>query len=143
MPRSLLVAAVLLTGLALSGAHRESADEAAIRAAIDHYFQGHATGDGSHFRAVFHPESKLFAIREGKFWQLSSADYAARAAGKPAPDEAQRKRWIERIDVTGDAAVVKLILDYPGTRFTDYMAMLRVDGQWKIVTKIFQAERKE
>jgi LytTr DNA-binding domain len=38
---------------------------------------------------VFHPEAKLFFNREGKFSQLTSAEYIARASGKPADDEAQ------------------------------------------------------
>lgn len=140
--RITLLAGLAVVAAATLGSRRTSADEAAIRAAIDHYFQGHATGDGAHFRAVFHPASSLFAIREGRFWQLPSAEYAARASGKPPADEAQRKRWIERIDVAGDAAVVKVILDYPNVKFTDYMSMLRVDGTWMIVSKTFHAEPK-
>ncbi|MGE0553198.1 MAG: nuclear transport factor 2 family protein [Gemmatimonadales bacterium] len=140
--RLLFVGALVATALGANAFRSESADEAAIRAAIEHYFQGHATGDGNHFRVVFHPEAKLFAIRDGKFWQLSSADYAARANGTPPADEASRKRWIEEIDVTGDAAMVKLILDYPGVKLTDYMSMLRVDGKWMIVNKIFQGVPK-
>jgi hypothetical protein len=140
--RTLALTLASVTPLFLGAAYRESPDDAAVRAAIDHYFQGHATGDGNHFRAVFHPESKLFAIRDGKFWQLASADYAARASGKPPADEAKRKRYIESVDVTGDAAIVKVILDYPTTKFTDYMSMLRVDGKWMIVNKTFAAETK-
>lgn len=140
--RRLLLPAILAAPLLLTAAHHESADDKAIRAAIDHYFQGHATGDGNHFRAVFHPESRLFAIREGKFWQLPSTDYAARASGKPPADEAKRKRWIESIDVTGNAAVVKVKLDYPTVLFTDYMSMLKVDGTWMIVAKTFESEAR-
>jgi hypothetical protein len=118
------------------------AEDAAVRAAIEHYFQGHATGDGAHFRKVFHPESKLFFMREGKFAQRTSEEYIAGAPGKPAADEAQRKRTIDWIDVTGDTAVVKLTLTYPAVTFTDYMALLKIDGEWKIVNKLFHADRK-
>ena len=135
---ALLVAATPL----LAAAFHADPEEAAIRSAIDHYFQGHATGDGNHFRQVFHPQSNLYAIREGKYWQLTSADYAARATGQPPADEAKRKRSITSIDRTGNAAVVKLVLDYPSVKFTDYMSMLKVDGQWKIVAKMFEAEAR-
>ena len=64
--------------------------------------------------------------------------------GSPfAPDEANRKRSIESIDVSGNAAVAKIILDYPATRFVDYMSLLKINGEWKIVTKIFYAEPKK
>ena len=119
------------------------AEDAAVRAAIEHYFQGHATGDGAHFRKVFHPESKLVFVREGKYAQRTSEEYISGASGKPAADEAERKRAIDWIDVTGDTAVVKLTLTYPAVTFTDYMALLKIDGEWKIVNKMFHAARKK
>ena len=124
-------------------ASAQSAEEAAVRQAIEHYFRGHATGQGEHFRKVFHPESKLFAVREGKFWQLTSEEYIARASGKAAADEAQRKRSVESVDVAGNAAVAKVVLDYPNVKFTDYMSLLKIDGEWKIVNKTFHAEAKQ
>ncbi|HEY1404671.1 MAG TPA: nuclear transport factor 2 family protein [Pyrinomonadaceae bacterium] len=141
----LLVAVLAATaGVAawLEPARAQNAEEAAVRQAIEHYFRGHATGDGQHFQKVFHPEAKLFWMRDGKFAQRTSAEYIAGAPGKPAPDEAQRKRSIESIDITGNAAVVKVLLDYPSARLTDYMSMLKVDGEWKIVNKTFVSESK-
>jgi hypothetical protein len=120
----------------------QGSEEAAIRAAIEHYFRGHATGNGEHFRKVFHPESKLFWVKDGKLTQLTSEEYIARASGKPPADEAERKRSITSIDITGSAAVVKVLLDYPNARLTDYMSMLKIDGEWKIVNKTFVSEPK-
>lgn len=143
--RNLLTLSLLLLFVTPLWAAGPSAgtEDAAVRAAIEHYFQGHATGDGAHFRKVFHPESKLFFMREGKFAQRTSEEYIAGASGKPAEDEAQRKRAIDWIDVTGDTAVVKLTLTYPAVTFTDYMALLKIDGEWKIVNKMFHADRKK
>ena len=93
-------------------------------------------------REAFHPEAKLFFNRDGKFNQLTSAEYIARASGKPADDEAQRKRRIDFVDVTGDAAVAKITLEYPGVTLTDYMSLIKVDGEWRIVNKIFHANRQ-
>lgn len=120
----------------------QNAEEAAVRQALDYYIQGHATGQGEHFRKAFHTDAKLFAVRDGKYWQLTSEEYITRASGKPADDEAQRKRNIEVIDITGNAAVAKIVLDYPQVKFTDYMSLLKIDGQWKIVNKTFYAEPK-
>ncbi|HJU65317.1 MAG TPA: nuclear transport factor 2 family protein [Gemmatimonadaceae bacterium] len=120
----------------------QSSDEAEVRAAIEHYLLGHATGQGAHFQQVFHPESKLFWVRDGQLATRTSAEYIAGASGKPADDEAQRKRRITSVDITGNAAMVKVELDYPRVKFTDYMSMLKIDGQWKIVNKTFNAEQK-
>jgi hypothetical protein len=124
-------------------AQAQTSEEAGVREAIDHYFQGHATGVGDHFRKAFHPDAKLFFIRDGKFRTWTLDEYVSRASGKPAPDEADRKRSIASIDISGNAAIVKVLLDYPSVRFTDYMSMLKVDGQWKIVNKTFYAEPKK
>ena len=123
-------------------ASAQESEEAAVREAIQHYFQGHATGQGEHFRKVFHPDAKLFFIRDGKLTQWTSEEYISRAGGKPAADEAQRKRKIDSIDIAGDAAFVKITLDYPGVVFTDYMSMLKIDGRWMIVNKTFHAKRR-
>jgi hypothetical protein len=119
-----------------------SAEEPAVRKALGYYLEGHATGKGSAHAQAFHPDAKLFFNRDGKFTQVTSADYIARATGAPAPDEAQRKRRIDFIDVTGDAAVARITLEYPGVTMTDYMSLLKVDGEWRIVNKIFHANRQ-
>lgn len=136
----LTVAVLALLFITCAAAQAQESEEAAVRAAIEHYFQGHATGQGEHFRKVFHPDSKLFFMRDGKLTQWTSEEYISRASGKPAADEAQRKRRIDSIDISGDAAFVKITLDYPNVVFTDYMSMLKIDGQWKIVNKTFYAK---
>jgi hypothetical protein len=124
---------------ALTGAESE---EQAVREAVGHYLKGQATGDGEHYRRVFHPEARLFAVRNGEFWQLTSAEYADRAPGAPAEDEAQRQRRIDMIDIAGNAAVAKVTLDYPQVRYSDYLSLLKIDGTWKVVNKTFYMETK-
>ena len=117
-------------------------DETEVRAALQHYLLGHSTGDGAHFRVVFHPDSKLYFNRDGKFSMRTSEDYIAGAAGKPAADEDKRKRRIVSVDVTGDAAMAKVELDYPNAVLTDYFTLLKVDGKWMIMNKIFNTNPK-
>lgn len=144
MKQLALLALIISIGAAafLFDVRAQNAEEAAVRHALEYYIQGHVTGQGDNFRKVFHPDSKLFAVRDGKFWQLTSEEYIARAAGKPAADEAQRKRRIENIDITGNAAIAKIVLEYPQVKFTDYMSLLKIDGQWWIVNKTFHSEPK-
>src|SRR5688572_29316939 len=144
MKNFVMIAALVLaaTGAVLLPARAQNAEEAAVRQALEHYFRGHATGQGEHFRKIFHPDSKLFAVRDGKYWQLTSEEYIARASGKPAADEAQRKRTIESVDISGNAASAKIVLDYPPVKFTDYMSLLKIHGEWKIINKTFDAQPK-
>jgi hypothetical protein len=136
---TLTAAAVATVAL---GAHSGSADEDQVRAVLNEYFAGHATGDGSHYAKIFHPNMKLYYVKDGKYAERSRDDYIAGATGKPADDEAKRRREIALIDITGDAATAKLVLHYPTVTFTDYMSLLKIDGEWKIVAKTFTADRK-
>ena len=118
------------------------AETAAARVPLENYIQGHATGNGDFMRKAFHTEAKVMAFRDGKLTNLTSEEFASRFNGKPAADEAQRKRRIEGVEITGNAGVGKIVLDYPTVTFTDYMSLLKVGDEWKIVNKVFYAEPK-
>jgi hypothetical protein len=44
---------------------------------------------------------------------------------------------IVSIDVTNDVAAVKVVDDFQGSRFTDYLTLLKAEEGWKIVSKVF------
>jgi Putative lumazine-binding len=138
---SLLIAAVFMS-IWYSISIAQNAEEAAARVPLENYLKGHATGDSNYIKKAFHPEAKVFSFRDGKLNQLTLAEFAARFTGKPASDEAQRKRRIESIKITGNAGFGVIVLEYPTVKFTDYMSLLKVDGEWKIINKTFYAEPK-
>lgn len=113
-----------------------SDDEQAVRAVIERYFRGHATGDAAHFRKDFLPTAHVEGLREGKVRSLTLEEYCALFNGKPAADEATRVRSVDFIDVTGDAAIAKATLNY-GAVVIDYFLLLKVDGAWKIANKVY------
>jgi len=122
-----------------------TADEAAVRATLEHYIQGHATGQAAHMRLAFHPAARLYWSSADTLATRTSDEYIARMPGKPAADQATgtRKRRIERVDVTGNAAIGKIVLDYPDAYIVDYMSLLKTNGEWKIINKIFMTEMKK
>ena len=141
MVRKFLFFAVLISVLSLVTAAQQSENDA-VRVPLENYIKGHATGNGEYMRKAFYTAGNLIFIREGEYVTRTFADYISGFSGTPAADEANRKRSIESIDVTGNAASAKIVLDYPTTRFVDYMSLLKIDGEWKIVNKIFYAEQK-
>ncbi len=120
----------------------QQAEKDAARVPLENYLKGHATGDPEFMRKAFHAEGKLIFIRDGKYSTRTFEEYIAGSSGKPAADEARRKRSIESIDIAGNAATAKIVLDYPAVKFTDYMSLLKIDGEWKIINKTFYAEPK-
>lgn len=133
---------LFLTLVFVGAAAAQHPDAEAVRIPLENYLKGHATGDGEYFKKAFHTEGNLIWIRDGKYTTRSFAEYIAGASGKPPADETQRKRRIGTVEVVGNAAVATIILDYPTVKFTDYMTLLKINGEWKIVNKTFFAEPK-
>ena len=132
-----VLSAVLLTGAGTSA--QGSAEEAAVRAAVQQYLKGHATGSGEEMRKAFLPTAHIEGIRNGTFTSWTAEEYASRFTGKPAADEATRKRTIDSVNVSGTAAMARATLVHGATTFVDYFVLLKVDGQWKIANKVYTA----
>jgi len=117
-------------------------EAAAARVPLESYINAHATGNPEYIRKAFFADAKIMAFRDGKLLNLSVDEFASRFSGKPAADESQRKRRIDSLSITGNAGVARIVLDYPDAVLTDYMSLLKVNGEWKIVNKVFHAEPK-
>lgn len=110
-----------------------------MRIPLDAYLRGHATGDSSAFRRAFWKEAKLWFVRDGQLAFRTADEYIGGASGRPPADEAQRKRRIVSVHITGNAAIGIIELDYPATHFVDYMTLLKVGDEWRIINKSFFA----
>ena len=132
-----LLLATTLLAQPLFAANPQTAEQAAVRKPLEAYLQGHATGDGAHMRRAFLPSAHVEGIRDGKLLSWTAEEYIAGFKGTPADDESRRRRRIDSIDVTGNAAMARVTLDYPSGIFTDYFVLLKVDGEWKIANKVW------
>lgn len=136
---------VFITSFASNG-QAQASEKDAVRVPLENYIKAHATGDQEFARKAFHTEGNLIWIRDGKYSSETFDSFIKRAfTGKPAADEELRKdrRKIEAIDISGNAAVAKISLDYPTVKFIDYMTLLKINGEWKIINKSFYAEPKK
>jgi hypothetical protein len=120
------------------------ADEAAIRQTVQYYFDGGAKRDSVPLRKAFHPDARMLFARDGELVVVPIDDYIARVASSPSkPGEVDStRRRVVSVDVAGDAAVAKLELSRPDQLITDYMSLLKVEGRWVIVNKIFTRESR-
>ena len=115
--------------------------EAVVRTA---YVEGvHAKPSGAAMRQGFHPDFRMFTLREGALTTVTLDDWAARidkaAAERKGPGP-EVKAEFTRIDVTGNAAVAQVQLHRGGKHvFTDFLSLYRFPDGWKIVGKIFHA----
>jgi hypothetical protein len=143
---AIMNSAAILVGLGLTVAAvgaalpDTSSDEQAIRSHIErHYFEGVRRSDTALAHRAFHPVATMYFVREGKLVQRTIPDWLA-AIAKNAPTPARPDSFSRRVlevDVSGSAATAKVQLDYPDALIIDYMSLLKEDGQWRIVNKIF------
>ena len=123
-------------------AQSTSPDTTQVRTVVETYLHGLKFNDVPSFRRAFWPDAKLFFVRRvGQLGQLSQEDWYAGFA-KTAGREEKGDLRIAALEVTRDVASVKVVEDYPGSRYTDYLSLVRFNGEWRIVNKIFTAEKR-
>ena len=143
VPVTTLIAFVLFLAASPALAQTPIAEDlAGVNAALQHYLNGHATGDPEEFRKAFHPDARMTFVRDGKVVITPISEYIDRAPGKPAADEALRKRRISDTQITGTAAIGRIELDYPSAFLVDYMTLLKDNGRWVIIAKSFNSAPK-
>ena len=113
-------------------------DDEAIRQTIQYYFDG-----GYEMRKGFYPDANMWYVREGKLHQVPIQDFLSRVEANADRPQDEVTKTIVSIDRFGNAAVAKLELARTNSTIYDYMSLLKIDGEWKIVNKIFDSERKE
>ncbi len=108
----------------------------AIGKVVQHYIDGAKSGRGDDMKPAFHKDATIFGyagddLFAGSIQQL----FAWNDENGPATELEAR---IARIDVIGTVATVRLELDnWSGSRYTDLFTVLKVDGEWKIINKVF------
>ena len=113
-------------------------DEAAARACLEDYM----SGEGDRVEKAFHTSAtmKYIDAASGEFKDVPIADYIARV--KTNTTKSERKIEIVSLNVQGNAANGKIRIETDKVILWDYMNMLKINGEWKIVSKIFSRENK-
>ena len=142
MRKSLIIIAVafcLLTTVALAD---DTAEMASIRKAIeDLYFKGQKHHDRELLSKVFHQSGHLHAVlSDGSFWTMPAPQWIQRKDPNKKPS--QSDYYIDEITIAGTAASVTAREDTGTWVLTDHLNMLKVDGEWRIVSKIFYSRKK-
>jgi len=120
----------------MSDTHTNLSEYEAIAKTVQHYIDGATSGRGADMQPAFHQEATIFGYADGELFAgpiqvlFDSVDHDAPAAGLHAR--------IAGIDIVDTIAGVRLELDdWNGHRYTDLFTLLKVDGAWKIMNKVF------
>lgn len=108
----------------------------AIASTVQHYIDGGKSGRTEEMKRAFHPDATIFGyIGADLFAGPIQKLFDWNDQNGPASELQGR---IASIDITETVATVRLELEnWSGHRFTDLFTLLKVDGEWKIMNKVF------
>ncbi|MEE8118317.1 MAG: nuclear transport factor 2 family protein [Gammaproteobacteria bacterium] len=103
---------------------------------LQHYIDGAKSGKGDDMKPAFHKDATVFGyVGPDLFAGPIENLFAWNDNNGPAKE---LKARIANIDLVDSVATVKLELEnWTGFRFTDLFTLLKVDGEWKIMNKVF------
>lgn len=111
-----------------------------VRDLLDHYFEGLYRSDAELLATVFHPAAVYATATEGMLTRLSMPEYLGVVAEResPATRGEMRTDTIESILFAGPVtALARVCCSIGPRRFTDLLSLVRVDGRWQIIAKVF------
>ena len=134
---TLLVAGIALSYAPALRAQATPSGEAQVRAVVERYLHGLKFNNTKDFEAAFWPDARLmFVKKDGSIGQLTQQEWYKMFAGVEGKEE-QGTLKILSVDVTDNAASVKVIETYPKSVYVDYLNLLHIGGEWRIVNKIY------
>jgi hypothetical protein len=110
----------------------------AISRVLQKCTEGEAKGDVAKLREAFHEDARMFGSLAGERYDVPIAELFALAESEPADTGNYRSRILS-VQQTGDAAVGVVAEEgyWGSVSFIDYFLLARIEGDWKIVCKLF------
>ncbi|UVM48426.1 MULTISPECIES: nuclear transport factor 2 family protein [unclassified Pseudomonas] len=109
----------------------------AIVDVLNQYNEGGAKADSALMKPAFNEQATMFGVDGDKLvgGAIQNLYDVIDNVFRPSPEA---KAAIVRIDIVGTAASARVDTDnVSGLRFTDFFNLLKVEGKWTIVSKIY------
>ena len=123
-----------------------SGDHAEITAFLTNYFDGFYEADIDKLKSVFNPACHLYSAAVRPMMDSTMDQVYGRVGSRAVPAERgdPRDDGILTIDQSGpECAFAKVYICLGDQHYTDYLTLLKVDGQWSIITKTFTAKPRD
>ena len=132
--------ALCLSLVCLVHLNAQKSDYDLVEQTLYYYLDGGTNNDFETLAKAFHANASMKYIGDN-YTEVNAVDFF-RDRMKPGPKQ-NRKTRIISVSIAGHAAHAQLEIEYPDFYFIDYMNLLKIDGEWKIVNKIFYKKNKE
>ncbi|PTM96512.1 putative lumazine-binding protein [Mycoplana dimorpha] len=117
-----------------------------ISAVLVDYFDALYFCDVEKLQRVFHPKAIYATADESPLLHRTMQEYVPVVAARqsPASRGEPRRDHIDAIDLAGENTAVARVRCSIGTRdFVDILTLVRTEGGWRIIAKIFQIIERE
>lgn len=95
-------------------------------------------GDIEAIKKGFHPEFNMLILRENSLVKYPLEEWIKSIKKREYPSKDAVAYDITNIDITGDAAVVKVEINISNQKkYSDYLSLYKFKDGWKIVNKIY------
>lgn len=133
----LLSLPIMICNLSMSATAQQATEEALVRACLENYM----SGDGNRMEKAFHPSASMKYVdyQTGTFKDVPIAEFIARMK---KTNKIDGKIEVLSLNIEGSAAQAKIKIESDILVTNDYMNLLKIDGEWKIVSKIFSKKEK-
>ena len=118
-------------------------DIQAIAKLAQDYFDALYSGDAYLFAKIFHPQAGLYCNHDNEFVTMTVADYVELVRGRSNPvdrNEARNDEVLAIIQETPTTAVLRTREVFLPKLFTDELTLMKFEGEWKIIAKIWDFE---
>jgi hypothetical protein len=115
----------------------------AVARVLGDYFDGLHHGDTAVLRRVFHPQAGYYTATDGQLLHLDMATYFPIVDKRPSPASQGHARSdrILSIEFVGSVtALARVQCAIPPKAFTDLLSLVKLEGRWQIVSKVFHYE---
>ena len=134
-----ITAIILLLTVSLSS-FAQSSDYEMIEQTLNNYLEGGTNNDFEMLKKAFHPTATMKYMGKDGYTEVNAISFFEEVM-EPGPKQNRITR-ISYISHEGSAANARLVMEYPTFMFVDYMNLLKIGGEWKIVGKIFYRQAK-
>lgn len=111
-----------------------------IEKTINHYFDGMVNHNAQSIEKAFHPTATM-KWNEEKYMVVNATEALVDYVNSNNP--VKTKTSIVSINIVGDAANAQLELEYESFYFIDFMHLMKIEEEWKIISKTYTTVQKD
>ncbi|WP_394747530.1 nuclear transport factor 2 family protein [Spongiimicrobium salis] len=130
-----------IIGVTVTKLQAQQTDLQLVETTLNYYLTGLVNNDAKILTKAFHPTATMKWISKSEEYKEVNAiaELTEGMNGIPLKDVKTR---VVSVNVAGNAASAQLEIQFPAFTYIDFMHVLKTDGKWLIVSKIFYTRQE-